>query len=198
MEPLATVSGHAIPLDRADVDTDQIIPAKYLKRIELTGYGPHAFEAWRAGDPNFVINRPEYQDAAVLIAGANFGCGSSREHAVWAIQQMGVGAVIAPSFADIFRNNSAKMGLLTVVLAPEEVEQLMRRSQETPDAPITVDLAAQSVTTPNGWSRSFEIDPFIKHCLLNGLDSIRLTLQYTADIDAFEAKQPGFLPVTSR
>ena len=125
MDRVTTVTGHAIPLDSADVDTDQIIPAKYLKRIERTGYGAFVFESWRE-DPEFVMNRPQYAGASILLAGANFGCGSSREHAVWAIQQMGVKAVIAPTFADIFRNNSAKMGLLTVALPPADVEHLMR------------------------------------------------------------------------
>ena len=195
MDPVATVTSHAIPLDRVNVDTDQIIPAKYLKRIERTGYGPFAFEAWRQ-DPEFVLNRPAYAGARILLAGANFGAGSSREHAVWALQQMGLAAVIAPSFADIFRNNSAKMGLLTVTLDGDDVAQLMRRALDTPAAPLTVDLAAQTVSTPDGWSRSFPIDPFVKHCLLNGLDDIGLSLEHEAEITAFEARRPGFLPVT--
>ena len=197
MEPVTTITGLAIPLDRADVDTDQIIPAKHLKRIERTGYGPFAFEAWRK-DPQFVVNLPQYQGAPILLAGANFGCGSSREHAVWAIQQMGVRAVIAPSFADIFRNNSAKMGLLTVVLPPEDVDFLLRRSQSTPEAQITVDLESQTLSTPDGWQRRFEIDPFVKHCLLNGLDDIGLTLQHEPEIAAYEQKRLPFLPVTTR
>ena len=196
MEAVRAVTGHALPLDRADVDTDQIIPAKHLKRIERTGYGLFAFEAWRK-DPQFVVNLPQYQSAPILLAGANFGCGSSREHAVWALQQMGVRAVIAPSFADIFRNNSAKMGLLTVVLPPEDVDHLMKRAQQTPNAQITVDLQSQSLSTPDGWQRRFEIDSFLKHCLLNGLDEIGLTLQQEPDIAAFEQKRPPFLPVTT-
>ena len=128
MEPVTTIRGNAIPLDRADVDTDQIIPARHLKKIERTGYGEFCFEAWRK-DPDFVVNRPEHQGASVLLAGRNFGCGSSREHAVWAIQQMGVQAVIAPSFGDIFRNNSAKMGLLVVQLDQPDVEHLMRLTE---------------------------------------------------------------------
>ena len=138
MDAVSTVSGTAIPLDRADVDTDQIIPAKYLKRIERVGYGPFAFEAWRK-DPDFVVNQPQHKGASILLAGPNFGCGSSREHAVWAIQQMGVGAVISSSFADIFRNNSAKMGLLTVVLDRSDVQYLMARAEELPGSQITVD-----------------------------------------------------------
>ncbi len=196
MHPVTTVTGAAIPLNRADVDTDAIIPARYLKRIERTGYGPLAFEAWRA-DPDFVLNQPRYAGASILIAGPNFGCGSSREHAVWAIQQMGVRAILAPSFADIFRNNSAKMGLLTVVLPPEDVDHLMRRAQSTPDAPITVDLESQSVSTPDGWQRRFEIDPFVRHCLLNGLDDIGLTLARAAEIAAYEATRLPFKPVTT-
>ena len=197
MDPVSTVTGHAIPLDRADVDTDQIIPAKYLKRIERTGYGAFVFESWRE-DPDFVLNRPQYAGASILLAGANFGCGSSREHAVWAIQQMGVRAVITPTFADIFRNNSAKMGLLTVALPPADVEHLMRRALDTPDAAITVNLDAQTVATPDGWSRSFDIDPFVKHTLLDGLDGIDLTLEQEAHIDAFEVERPPFLPTTHR
>ena len=196
MDPVTTITGTAIPLDAADVDTDQIIPAKYLKRIERTGYGPFAFESWRK-NPDFVLNQPQYRDASILLAGANFGCGSSREHAVWAIQQMGVQAVIAPSFADIFRNNSAKMGLLTVALAPEDVDYLMRLVEAESAAPITVDLDAQTVRAPGDWSRAFEVDAFVKHCLLNGLDGIGLTLAHEADITAFEATRPGHLPVTT-
>ena len=195
MDPVATVTSHAIPLDRVNVDTDQIIPAKYLKRIERTGYGPFAFEAWRQ-DPEFVLNHPACAGARILLTGANFGSGSSREHAVWALQQMGLAVVIAPSFADIFRNNSAKMGLLTVTLDGDDVAQLMRRALDTPAAPLTVDLATQTVSTPDGWSRSFPIDPFVKHCLLNGLDDIGLSLEHEAEITAFEARRPGFLPVT--
>jgi 3-isopropylmalate/(R)-2-methylmalate dehydratase small subunit len=195
MEAVTSVTGNAIPLDRADVDTDQIIPAKHLKRIERTGYGPFAFERWRE-DPTFVLNQPEYANAPILLAGPNFGSGSSREHAVWAIQQMGVGVVIAPAFADIFRNNSAKMGLLTVVLLPPDVEHLMARAAETPRATITVDLESQTVSTPDGWLRTFEIDGFVKHTLLKGLDAIDLTLEQVAAIGAFERRRPSHMPVT--
>ena len=195
MDPVTTVSGNAIPLDRADVDTDQIIPAKYLKRIERTGYGPFAFEAW-AKDPDFVTNQPQYEGAEILLAGPNFGCGSSREHAVWAIQGMGVKAVIAPGFADIFRNNSAKMGLLTIQLPQADVEHLMRLTESEPSSPITVDLVAQTVTAPGGWTRTFEIAPFVKHCLLNGLDDISLTLEHDELISGYEARRPGTKPVT--
>ena len=197
MEPVRTVSGNAIPLDQADVDTDQIIPAKYLKRIERTGYGPFAFESWKQKDPGFVLNQPAYQGAPILLAGPNFGCGSSREHAVWAIQQMGVEVVIAPSFADIFCNNSAKMGLLTVVLVQPDIEHLMARAQESPGAQVTVDLASQTVSAPDGWSRRFEVDPFVKECLLNGLDDIGMTLAHDDAIADYEASRPGFKPVTA-
>lgn len=195
MEPVKTVRGNAIPIDRANVDTDAIIPAKYLKRIERTGYGPFAFEAWR-DDPSFILNDEAYAGAPILLAGDNFGCGSSREHAVWAIQQMGVGAVISNNFADIFRNNSAKMGLLTVVLAREDVEHLMARAEELPSAEITVDLESQTVSTPEGWSRRFEVDPFVKRSLLEGLDDISLTLEYTDAIDEFESGRAEYLPET--
>ena len=196
MDAVSVIRGNAIPLDRSDVDTDQIIPAKYLKRIERTGYGPFCFEAWRK-DPDFVVNQPQYEGASVLLAGPNFGCGSSREHAVWAIQQMGVGAVIAPSFGDIFRNNSAKMGLLTIALAPADVEHLMRLVEGEPSASITVDLEAQTVTASAGFERSFEVAPFVKHRLLNGLDDISMTLDYEPDITAFETTRPASLPSTA-
>ena len=195
MEPVSTVRGNAIPIDRANVDTDAIIPAKYLKRIERTGYGPFAFEAWR-DDPSFILNDEAYAGAPILLAGDNFGCGSSREHAVWAIQQMGIGAVISNNFADIFRNNSAKMGLLTVVLAREDVEHLMARAEELPSAEITVDLESQTVSTPEGWSRRFEVDPFVKRSLLEGLDDISLTLEHTDAIDEFESGRAEYLPDT--
>ena len=195
MEPVTTIRGNAIPLDRADVDTDQIIPARHLKKIERTGYGEFCFEAWRK-DPDFVVNRPEHEGASVLLAGRNFGCGSSREHAVWAIQQMGVQAVIAPSFGDIFRNNSAKMGLLVVQLDQPDVEHLMRLTEAEPTTPIEVDLETQTVKAPGGWQRDFQIPQFTKHRLLNGLDDINMTLQQESSITAFEAGRPSDKPVT--
>ena len=195
MEPVTTIRGSAIPLDRADVDTDQIIPARHLKKIERTGYGEFCFEAWRK-DPDFVVNRPEHQGASVLLAGRNFGCGSSREHAVWAIQQMGVQAVIAPSFGDIFRNNSAKMGLLVVQLDQPDVEHLMRLTEAEPTTPIEVDLESQTVKAPGGWQRDFQIPQFTKHRLLNGLDDINMTLQQEDAITAFESERPADKPVT--
>ena len=195
MEPVTTIRGNAIPLDRADVDTDQIIPARHLKKIERTGYGEFCFEAWRK-DPDFVVNRPEHEGASVLLAGRNFGCGSSREHAVWAIQQMGVQAVIAPSFGDIFRNNSAKMGLLVVQLDQPDVEHLMRLTEAEPTTPIEVDLESQTVKAPGGWQRDFQIPQFTKHRLLNGLDDINMTLQQESAITAFEEGRPADKPVT--
>ena len=197
MRKVTTIKGKALPLNRADVDTDQIIPAKYLKRIERTGFGEFAFEAWRK-DPDFVANNPDYAGAPVLLAGANFGCGSSREHAPWALEDMGLQAIIAPSFADIFRNNCAKIGLLTVVLPQDDVNHLMARAEESPGSQVVVDLETQTVATADGtFVREFTIDPFVKHCLLNGLDDIGLTLQHEPDITAFEAKRDSRLPVTT-
>jgi len=197
MDPVRTITGNALPLGRSNVDTDQIIPAKHLKRIERTGYGEFAFEAWRK-DPDFVTNQPQYDGASIILAGPNFGSGSSREHAVWAIQQMGVDVVIATDFADIFRNNSAKMGLLTVALPQDDIDHLMARVLEIPDTQITVDLDTQTVTLPDGWSRTFSVDPHVKHCLLNGLDDISLTLQHTDAIDAFEQdRRPAYAPTTT-
>ncbi|HXH21854.1 MAG TPA: 3-isopropylmalate dehydratase small subunit [Dehalococcoidia bacterium] len=197
MEPFKTVRGKAVPLNRADVDTDQIIPAQYMKRIERTGYGQFLFDAWRK-DPDFVLNDPHYKGAPILLAGRNFGSGSSREHAPWALQDYGFKVIIAPSFADIFRNNCAKIGLLTVVLPQEDVDHLMARAEETPSMELVVDLEAQTVSLASGtWSRNFDIDPFVKHCLLNGLDDISLTLQKADAIASYEAQRPDFLPVTT-
>ncbi len=197
MDKFETVKGKALPLNRADVDTDQIIPAQYLKRIERTGFGEFAFEAWRK-DPDFVVNNPAYAGAPVLLAGPNFGCGSSREHAPWALEGMGIRAIVAPSFADIFRNNCAKIGLLTVVLPQADIDHLMARSEELPSAEIVVDLVTQTVSSADGsFTRRFEIDPFVKNSLVNGLDEIGLTLQEGPAIDAFEAKRSDLYPVTA-
>ncbi len=196
MEKFETVKGKAIPLNRADVDTDQIIPAQYLKRIERTGFGQFAFETWRK-DPDFVVNNPAYAGAAVLLAGPNFGCGSSREHAPWALQDMGLKVIVAPSFADIFRNNCAKIGLLTVVLPQKDIDHLIARAEELPNAEIVVDLESQTVATADGaFTRSFDIDQNVRHNLLNGLDDIGLTLLHVDAVDAFEAKRAGIFPVT--
>ncbi|MCA9831977.1 MAG: 3-isopropylmalate dehydratase small subunit [Dehalococcoidia bacterium] len=197
MDKFTTVTGNAIPLNRADVDTDQIIPAKYLKRIERTGFGEFAFETWRR-DPEFVVNNPEYAGAPVLLAGPNFGCGSSREHAPWALQDMGLKVLIAPSFADIFRNNCAKIGLLTVVLPQDDINHLMARAEEAPSSRLVIDLETQTVSTADGsFVRTFEINSFVRNCLLNGLDDIALTLQNEPDITAFEAGRGNLYPVLS-
>jgi len=196
MEPVRQIEGKAMPLNRVNVDTDAIIPAKYLKLVERTGFGRYLFDSWRK-DESFVLNDPRYSGSQVLVAGANFGCGSSREHAPWALEDYGFKAIIAPSFADIFRNNCAKIGLLTVALPQDEVDILMHRAEEKPESQVVVDLEEQTVKLAGeDWSLHFEIDPFVKHCLLNGLDDISLTLQQEADISAFEAKRPSFLPRT--
>jgi 3-isopropylmalate/(R)-2-methylmalate dehydratase small subunit len=198
MEPFRTVRGNAIPLNRADVDTDQIIPAQYLKRIERSGFGPFAFETWRKNDPDFVVNRAEYAGAPILLAGPNFGCGSSREHAPWAIEDMGVKALIAPSFADIFRNNCAKIGLLTITLPQLDIDHLMARAEELPASELVVDLETQTVSTADGsFVRRFDVDPFVKHCLLNGLDAVGLTLQEADAIEAFEQVRPDLYPAVT-
>ena len=196
MKKFEPVQGRSIPMNRADVDTDQIISKEFLKRIERTGFGPFAFDDWKQ-DPDFVLNNPEFKGAPVMVTGPNFGCGSSREHAPWALEDLGLKAIIAPSFADIFRNNCAKIGLLTVVLPQQDCEYLIARSEELPSSEVVVDLASQTVATADGaWSRRFEIDPFVKHCLLNGLDEIGLTLQEDAHISAFEQRRATVFPST--
>jgi len=197
MEAIKTIRAQAIPLNRADVDTDQIIPAKYLKLVERTGFGRFLFDSWRK-DESFVLNDPAYSNAQVMIAGPNFGCGSSREHAPWALEDYGFKAIIAPSFADIFRNNCAKVGLLLITLRPDEVDILMQAAEQKPESIVTVNLEEQSVKLDGEeWSMHFEIDPFLKHCLLNGLDDISLTLQSDGDIAKFEASRPGYLPTAT-
>jgi 3-isopropylmalate/(R)-2-methylmalate dehydratase small subunit len=192
MEKVSKIVGRALPLDRADVDTDQIIPAEYLKRVERTGFGEFLFDSWRK-DPEFVLNRPEYAGASIVIAGANFGGGSSREHAVWALEDAGFKAVIAPSFADIFRNNCHKIGLLPVELPSEAVRALMDAVIDDPTTEITVDLENQAVSAPAVEER-FEIDGHTRWRLLRGLDDIGLTLRHADEIDAYEAKRPAWLP----
>jgi len=195
MQAFTRVEGKILPLNRADVDTDQIIPAQYMKRIERTGYGPFAFAAWRK-DPDFVLNDRRYEGAPILVTGPNFGCGSSREHAPWALEGLGIRAIIAPSFADIFRNNCAKVGILTVVLPQEDIDKLIARAEDAPGYGAVVDLEEQTVTF-GGEVRRFEIDPFVKHCLLHGLDDISLTLRHEDAIAAFERGRPAFAPVTA-
>jgi len=195
MQSFTTHTGTAIPLDRADVDTDQIIPAEYLKRVERTGFGPFLFDSWRK-DPDFVLNKKEYQDATILLAGPNFGGGSSREHAAWALEDHGFRAILAPSFADIFRNNCTKVGLLPVQLSPETVRTLMDAVLEDPATRITVDLRNRAVTAP-GIEAAFEIDDFTRWRLLEGLDDIGLTLRHAEAIDAYEATRPYWMPTAA-
>jgi 3-isopropylmalate/(R)-2-methylmalate dehydratase small subunit len=192
MEPITHIEGTALPVDRSDVDTDQIIPAEYLKRIERSGFGPFLFAEWRK-DPGFVINDPRYAGASILLAGANFGCGSSREHAPWAIEDAGFRAVIAPSFADIFRNNCTKIGLLPVELPAESVRALMDAVLDEPSTAIVVDLDALAVRAP-GLDETFEIEAFTRWRLMEGLDDIGLSLRHEAEIAAFEADRPTYLP----
>jgi 3-isopropylmalate/(R)-2-methylmalate dehydratase small subunit len=197
MKPLRTHRGIAAPLHRINIDTDQIIPKQFLKRVERTGYEDYLFFDWRfrpdgSEEPSFVLNQPQYRQASILIGGRNFGCGSSREHAPWALNDYGFRVVIASSFADIFFNNCAKNGLLTVILSEEQVAELARRAQAKPGYELTVDLEKQTVTDDQGFQARFEIDAFKRHCLLNGLDDISLTLQHEADIAAFEKKRVAF------
>ena len=189
MEPVRQIAGTAVPLRRSDVDTDQIIPSDWLKRVERTGFGEGLFGAWRT-DPSFELNRPEYDGATIVVAGPNFGTGSSREHAVWALADFGFRAVIAPSFADIFANNCVKNGVLTVVLKENDVEEIARRAAEIPDYQLTVDLEDRTVKDDKRLAASFQIDDFTRHCLLEGLDDIGLTLQHQAEISAYESRHP--------
>ena len=194
MEKFTVHTGRAVPLRRSDVDTDQIIPAVWLKQVSRTGFGKGLFSAWRQ-DPDFVLNRPEHQGASVLVAGPDFGTGSSREHAVWALLDHGFKAVIAPRFGDIFRGNSLKAGLLTVLLPADVVEGLWAAVEADPALEVTVDLAAREVRHA-GTTVPFELDDFTRWRLLNGLDDIGLTLTHVEDVDAFEARRPAFLPTT--
>ena len=195
MQPFRIHKGKVASLDRANVDTDQIIPKQFLKRIERTGFGEFLFYDWRRGqdgsqDPSFSLNQPRYTGATILVAGKNFGCGSSREHAVWALEDFGFRVVIAPSFADIFANNCVKNGVLTVVLTENEVGEIIRRASEIPDYGLVIDLEQCKVEDERGFSTKFQIDDFTRHCLLAGLDDIGLTLQREAEITAYEAKHP--------
>src|SRR5436309_14759272 len=192
MEPVRVVTSRALPLGRANVDTDQIIPSHWLKRIERTGYGLGLFEAWRK-DPSFVLNDGRYRGANILIAGANFGCGSSREHAVWALQEFGFRAVIAPTMADIFRSNSIKNGLVPVELNADAVSRLLAAVQADANTTITVDVAARTVAAL-GVKASFHLTDFVQTQLLEGLDEIALTLRHEPDIAAFETKRAEWLP----
>jgi 3-isopropylmalate/(R)-2-methylmalate dehydratase small subunit len=192
VEPVKRVTGRMAPLDRADVDTDQIIPKQFLKRIERTGYGPFLFYDWRQAD-DFVLNRPEHQGASVLVTGENFGCGSSREHAPWAIRDAGFRAIIAPSFADIFRANCFKTGLLSVTLPDSQVRHLIDLASEDPAVEVTVDLEAQQVRG-DGFTYRFEVDAFARECLLGGLDEIGLVERHQDDIAVYERGRASWLP----
>ena len=199
MQPFTKHTGVLAPLDRVNVDTDQIIPKQFLKSISRTGYGQNCFNDWRFREdgslnPDFVLNRPEYQGASVLVARANFGCGSSREHAPWALGEYGFRAIIAPSFGDIFRQNCMQNGIVPVVLPDEQIDQLFQIAFEEPGATVTVDLERQVVESAGGFRASFEFDPFRKHMLLNGLDDIGLTLQQEEAIAAYEARRPEWMP----
>ncbi len=194
MRAVTTITGSLAPLRRANVDTDQIMPKQFLKRVERTGYGEFLFWEWRQQDPDFVLNRPEYRGAKILVTGPNFGGGSSREHAPWGLQDWGFEAVVAPSFADIFRTNCTKIGLLPVELSPKEVEWLLELAEADPEAEVVVDLAAQTVTAGNEFEAHFPIDEFTKWRLLNGLDDIGLTLRHEEAITAYERRRPDFYP----
>ena len=198
MDPVGIITGTMAPLPRNNCDTDQIMPKQFLKRVERTGYGQFLFHDWaRTGggdlDPEFVLNRPEYREARVLVSGPNFGSGSSREHAPWGIQDWGFEAVIAPSFADIFYNNCTKIGLLPVTLTEAEVNRLIDLATATPGAVVTIDLETQTVTIGD-WRAGFEIDAFTKYRLLEGLDDIGLTNRNLEAIESFERSRPDYLP----
>jgi len=192
MEKFTTITGVAAPLPLINIDTDMIIPKQFLKTIKRTGLGKNLFDEMRYGKDGseiegFVLNQPAYRKAQILVAGANFGCGSSREHAPWALLDFGIRCVIAPSFADIFYNNSFKNGILPIVLPQDQVDLLMDDARKGANAVLTVDLASQTITRPDGQKIGFDLDPFRKHCLLNGLDDIGLTMQKQAKIDQFES-----------
>jgi len=196
MKPINVIEGTLAPLPRANVDTDQIMPKQFLKRIERTGYGEFLFWEWRKADPDFVTNRPEYGEASILVTGPNFGSGSSREHAPWGLADWGFQAIVAPSFADIFRNNCTKIGLLPVELSEKEIAWLTELAETDPAARVTIDLAAQTVSAP-GFEARFEIDTYTKWRLQNGLDDIGLTLQHTNQIETFELARPSYRPALS-
>jgi 3-isopropylmalate/(R)-2-methylmalate dehydratase small subunit len=200
MKPFRVHRGRVSPLDRVNVDTDQIIPKQFLKRIEKTGFGQFLFYDWRFGadgkkNPDFVLHEPRYEGATVLVAGKNFGCGSSREHAVWALADFGFRAVISSSFADIFANNSTKNGFLAVLLTDDEVATVMKRAQDIDNYEVTVDLEKCEVRDDHGLLAKFPIDEFVRHCLLNGLDDIGLTLQHDAEIAQYEKHHPAPAPL---
>ena len=199
MEKFTKLTGVAAPLPMINVDTDKIIPARFLKTIKRTGLGPSLFEAIRfkadgSEDPNFVLNKPAYRKAQILITGTNFGCGSSREHAVWALLDFGIRCVIASEFADIFHNNAPKNGILCIKLPQNVVDELMKDAEKGENARLTVDLEAQQITRPTGETIPFKVDPFTRDCLLNGLDDIGLTLKKATEIKSFEDGQKSKTP----
>ncbi len=203
MQKFSVETGVVIPMDRPNVDTDAIIPKQFLKSIKRTGFGPNLFDEWRYLDhgepgqdcserpinPDFELNQPRYKGGTILLARENFGCGSSREHAVWALDDFGIRVIIAPSFADIFFSNTSKNGILAITLEEKLIDKLFAQVEATPGYQLKVDLPAQTITLPDGEIIDFEIDGFKKHCLLEGLDDIGLTLQHTAEIEAYEAKR---------
>lgn len=198
MDPVITITGTAVPLDRSDVDTDQIIPSDWLKRVERTGFGAGLFSEWR-DDPEFVMNLPQFGDASILVAGPNFGVGSSREHAVWSIMDYGFHAVIAPRFGDIFRNNATKNGLVPVVVPSDVAERLLRGVEADPTTHITVDVRARRVLVPSlDIDVEFPLDDSTQERFLKGLDDIGITLEHEAEIAAFEANRPAWMPATNR
>ena len=203
MTPFKSFTGIVAPMDRVNVDTDQIIPKQFLKRVERTGFGAFLFNDWRfrpdgSPNPDFELNQPGYQGATILVAGRNFGCGSSREHAPWALLDYGFRAVVAPSYADIFYSNCLQNGILPVALPEETVNQILARAMANPGYRLTVDLERNLVEDGQGLSAPFEIDAFRRHCLLNGLDDIGLTLQHADDIATFEARRPRWKPAITR
>ena len=193
MPGVQLITGRAVALDRRDVDTDQIIPAAWLKRVERTGFAAGLFGAWRE-DPGFVLNRPGAAEAKVLVAGANFGCGSSREHAVWALQDFGFQAVVAPSFADIFRGNSISAGLVPAQVTEDAAARLAAALEENPDADVVVDVAARTVSVGAGVTESFHLADYAQWRLLEGLDDVGLTLRHEGEIAAYERQRPEYLP----
>lgn len=195
MEPIRTISGTAVPIDRSDVDTDQIIPAVWLKRVERTGFGAGLFSSWRENDPDFVLNRPEYQAASIIVAGSNFGVGSSREHAVWALMDYGFKAVISSRFGDIFRNNATKSGLIPVVVEQGFAEEIMSAIEVNPATQVIVDIESRTVSVPSlRLSASFPLDDFTRYRLMEGLDDIGLTLRNEDAMVSYEARRPAWLP----
>jgi 3-isopropylmalate/(R)-2-methylmalate dehydratase small subunit len=197
MEPITTIIGTAVPLDRSDVDTDQIIPSDWLKRVERTGFGKGLFSEWRE-DPNFVMNLPQFELANILVAGPNFGTGSSREHAVWALTDYGFQAVISPRFGDIFRNNATKAGLVPCVLDAEAAEAILRQVEKEPNTEVTIDVEKRVVVVPAiGLEATFPLDDFTQYRLLNGLDDIGLTLQHEDDITTYEQTRKSWMPSTA-